>query len=90
LYITKAIFKLVPMDDLIIPPFSTKVSNTLIVMGLEESSSLLDEVRSKTRYKRLVLSSLFSGSKPLIKLGDSSPHPLTLFRGRLYWFSVVV
>jgi len=92
LYITRALFTLEPMEDVIIPPFSTKVSKTILIQSINTSGSsrLLEEIYSKARYKSLVLSPVFSGSKPLMKLGRLASPPLTLFKHRRYWFSVAV
>lgn len=92
MYITKAVFTLHAEADIVIPPFSSKVTKTILIHGLNGagSSKLLEEIRAKTRYKSLVLSPVFSGSKPLIKLDMQNSSSLTLFRNRRYWFWVVV
>ena len=90
--IFRATFTITPMSNIVIPPFSTKVSKSLMfrLLGREGSSQLLTQLKTTMGYKKILLSPIFAGRKPLIKLGDGGDGFQALLRGLSYSFNVTI
>jgi len=90
--IVKAVFTFTLTSNIVIPPFSTKVTKTLMfrLLGREGPGRLLTQLFSAMRYKKILLSPVFAGRKPLIKLDGVGGSLQTLLMGRNYTFNVTV
>jgi len=90
--ILKAKFTFTPSTNIIIPPFSTKVSKSLMfsLLGRDGSSRLLTQLKSAMMYKNILLSPVFAGGRPLIKTDGGGDGLQALLRGRSYVFNVTV
>lgn len=80
------------MSNIVIPPFSTKVSKSIMfrLLGRMGSSELLNQLKTAMQYKKILLSPIFAGRKPLIKLEGWGNSLQTLLKGWNYSFNVTV
>jgi len=90
--IVRASFTFTPFSNIVIPPYSTKVTKSLMfrLLGRESSGRLLTQLMTAIRYKKILLSPIFAGGKALIKLDGNGNSLLTLFKDRNYTFIVTV
>lgn len=80
-------------SDVVIPPFSAKVSRTILIRLLEkiEAYEVIELLRKRVSYKPYSISPVYAGQKPLLKTPASlRGKPLTLYKGREYFFEVSV
>jgi CRISPR-associated endoribonuclease Cas6 len=90
--IFRAAFHFTPTSNIVIPPFSTKVSKSIMfrLLGRMDSSKLLTQLETAIRYKKILLSPIFAGRRPLIKLNGWGSSVQTLLGGWTYSFYVTV
>lgn len=81
-----------PERNVIIPPYSSKLSRSIVLKILEENNlvSLVDKIRKPMTHKPYVFTVVFRGDKPLYKVEGGSVEPLTLRRNSIYWFRFVI
>ncbi len=85
--LVKLRFNVVPAEDIIIPPFSSKVSKTILIRVIPELESLFNE---KEAVKPIVTSPIFREGKPLVKYKDGEDKPLALFSNTPYYFETTL
>jgi len=81
--ITKIFYKVVFSSDVIVPPFTSKVSKTLLLARCPEMER---EFKSREPYKKYSISVIFHGEKPIINFKGKGM--LRLRAGAPYTFTV--
>ena len=87
----KLFFK--PEKDVIIPPYSSKLSRSIILKILEKEglTSIVDRIRKPMTHKPYVFTVVFHGNKPLYRTEEEKEKkPLMLKGRRVYWFKFTI
>ena len=85
----KVYFK--PKRDIVVPPYTSKLSRTIIIKALEKQgfSEVANEIKTPWKTKPYVFTVVFQNNKPLFKTAKSpSPKPLVLKANEEYFFKV--
>ena len=96
IYLAKIYVEFTPISDIISPPFSSKVSKTLLINAYTRIGKLgiLDSLFRKVKPKPLLVSPVFymSSKSPrfMFKTEPNVPQPLILREGQTYGFTLTI
>jgi len=84
----KVYFK--PKRDIVVPPFTSKLSRTIIIKALEKQgfNEVVSEIKAPWKTKPYVFTVVFQNNKPLFKTAKSPPKPLVLKANEEYFFKI--
>lgn len=89
--LTSLKFYFKPESDVIIPPYSSKLSRSIVLKILEEYklTNLVNRIRKPEARKPYIFTVVFQGDKPLYKSASSNLKFLMLKSNKVYWFKFV-